>query len=107
MTSTNSKRAEAFYGWEVWKEARHRALERDCYLCQDCLDEYRQGLRADVKPAVLVHHIVPRKEEPEKELDLDNLRSLCSMHHEEHHPERRSKGAAKPATARKALIIKI
>jgi 5-methylcytosine-specific restriction endonuclease McrA len=61
----------------------------------------------------MVHHIIPRKERPDLELVMDNLRSLCATCHEEHHPERRAKAKRKteaqraPAGGHRMRVIKV
>lgn len=56
-----------------WEKVRKRALERDHYICQHCLQ--RDGRYV---PAEQVDHKVPfgGKSDPLR-LDLNNLQSLC------------------------------
>lgn len=72
------KKADPFYLSANWKRLRKMALERDHYLCQRCRR----------RVAVVVHHIVPVKECPEKMRDLSNLESVCAMCHNLLHPEK-------------------
>lgn len=83
------KQADPFYSSGPWRRVRAVALARDLGLCQECLALYRRDPTCKVRTADVVHHIKPRRTHPELELDLDNLISLCDMHHERHHPERR------------------
>lgn len=76
------KKADPFYLSSRWKAARLSALQRDCYWCQRC----------QKRPANIVHHLVPRTVNPDLELELSNLQSVCSTCHEQVHPE---KGASK------------
>lgn len=65
-----------WYGKGSWKRARMQALNRDHWLCQECL---RQGR---VRTAKEVHHLKPLELYPELGLELDNLESLCRECHE-------------------------
>ena len=87
----NYKESDPFYHSKEWKRLRAAALQRDCGMCQDCMDRFRDGLIRKPRRAVMVHHVIPRSERPDLELQLDNLRSLCATCHEEHHPEKRTK----------------
>ena len=55
---------------------RIQALNRDHWLCQECL---RKGM---INTAEEVHHIKPLEDFPELGLRLDNLESLCHACHE-------------------------
>ena len=86
------KETDPFYGTDAWKRARAKALRRDSYQCVWCRRAgrtitARNGMRLPV-PAVLVHHIKPRKAYPELGLCLDNLVSLCADCHDKAHPEK-------------------
>lgn len=85
----HDKQADPFYSSGPWRRVRTAALARDLGLCQDCLALYMANPDYQVKTAEMVHHIKPRKTNPELELSLDNLISLCDQHHEQRHPERR------------------
>ena len=67
---------QGFYHWPVWRRLRRLALQRDRYLCQDCLE------KGVIRTATEVHHVAPVDERPELALELDNLRSLCWECHE-------------------------
>lgn len=102
------KQTDPFYKRMPWKRARRAALERDHYICQDCLAAKQRGERRRPRQAVMVHHILPREDYPELELELDNLVSLCESCHNKRHPEkgkpRENKAAPAPSGVR---IIKV
>lgn len=83
-----------FYASSAWHRARQRALQRDRYICQDCLARAKALRRAGVKTsmaiqaATVVHHIVPYEQDPQKALLADNLVSLCGACHNARHPEK-------------------
>ena len=109
MRMQYEKQADPFYKRVAWQRARSQALERDHWMCQDCLALKRAGARIRVNPATVVHHIKPREEHPELALELSNLISLCERCHNKRHPEKggsdRSREAREaPAPAR---IIKV
>lgn len=64
---------ERGYGWR-WTKVRQAALERDRYLCQDCLDRGRTTV------ATQVDHIKPKAKGGGDE--LSNCRSLCRECHD-------------------------
>jgi 5-methylcytosine-specific restriction endonuclease McrA len=82
------KRADPFYKSAMWRRARRMALERDHYLCQDCMRRYLAREVRQIRTATVVHHIQPREEHPELALELDNLISLCEICHNRRHPEK-------------------
>lgn len=88
---------KGFYKKAVWRKLRAQALERDHYLCQECLRRKR------FTRATEVHHIKPLKELPEFGLTLSNLESLCRPCHEAT-KKRGKRGAAISASVR---IIKV
>ena len=65
-----------WYGKGAWKRIRLQALNRDHWLCQECLRNGR------ITSAREVHHKQPLEEFPELGLELDNLESLCHECHE-------------------------
>ena len=77
------KRADKFYHSTGWKRSRLAYLTSIGWLCEDCAEEARQGLRAetDIQPATDVHHVVPLSECWERRLDWSNFRGLCDAHH--------------------------
>lgn len=98
------KKADPFYLSGAWKRARLQALERDCYLCQECLRQMRAGRVLRPRHATMVHHIKPRSAYPELALSLDNLESLCNICHERMTPERRG-GKKEEKCARRIIVI--
>ncbi len=84
------KKTDPFYKKGAWKQARIAALERDHYICQDCLTAKKRGARIRIRQRkdLIVHHILPREDYPELELELSNLISLCEKHHNKRHPEK-------------------
>ena len=83
------KESLPFYHTLAWKRARAAALQRDQGMCAECMRQFRAGYGIRPRRAEMVHHIVPVKERPDLALELDNLQSLCYMHHEQLHPEKR------------------
>lgn len=68
---------QGFYQKAAWRRVRRQALERDHYLCQECLRHKR------FTRATEVHHKKPAEEYPELALTLSNLESLCWNCHEQ------------------------
>ena len=62
-----------FYQSKAWKVLRMTVMERDCWLCQECL---RRGI---YNSATDVDHIIPRSQGGSDE--LDNLQALCHECH--------------------------
>ena len=60
---------------ELWAAVRKRALERDHYLCQECL-KYGRKVAAQH-----VHHIKDTATHPDLFYVLSNLQSLCKPCH--------------------------
>lgn len=99
------KRADPFYKRKAWLAVRLLALERDQYICQECLRQYEQGKIIRPKRAEMVHHIKPRKLYPELELTLSNLESLCNTCHERMTPERRERNGGNEALRKQRVIV--
>jgi len=78
-TYIRDQKAKAFYKSRAWQAARRRALIRDHYLCQDCLEQNR------ITQADTVHHRVEISKDWSKRLDLNNLVSLCAACHNARH----------------------
>jgi len=88
-----------WYGKGAWKRLRVQALNRDHWLCQECLR------RGKITTAREVHHKLPLEEYPELGLELSNLESLC---HECHEATKAPRSQAKPKpTPRGVRVIKI
>lgn len=102
------KESEPFYHTGVWKRTAAERMRMDNYLCCDCMERFHSGGRGKVRDAEVVHHVIPRSERPDLELDIQNLRSLCKQCHNQRHPEKgRAKEAAKPTKPNRARVIKI
>lgn len=92
------KKREAFYGTGRWKALRKAALIRDHYWCVRCRR----------RPATTVHHVIPRTERPDLEMELDNLESLCPQCHEQVHPDRggkKNQGVRETPGAIRVIVI--
>jgi 5-methylcytosine-specific restriction protein A len=76
------KRADPFYYSPQWRALRLQALERDRWRCVVC------GQSVAGSGAARVDHIRPRKQHPELELVLGNLRTLCKLHDNQSHREK-------------------
>lgn len=68
-----SSQARGYDG--AWRRLATLALQRDMYLCQDCLD---QGIHTT---ATEVDHVLPVDTHPHLRLNLDNCRSSCHPCH--------------------------
>ena len=79
----DTMKAQGFYHSAAWRRVRRMALQRDHFLCQDCLKHGR------FKKATEVHHVLELEEHPELALELSNLRSLCWDCHEQTKDHRR------------------
>lgn len=64
---------ERGYGWS-WRKLRKQVLERDCYLCQECL---RNGRTTEGNQ---VDHIKQKAQGGTD--DMENLQTLCKPCHE-------------------------
>ncbi len=82
----------AFYRSGVWKALRLRKLEAIGYQCEECVREWRLGLRReeDIQLATEVHHVEPIGRNWSRRLDITNLKGECKAHHsaEKIHHER-------------------
>ncbi len=67
-----------FYCSARWRTLRLSKLRQDP-LCERC------KAQGTLVPATIVHHKVERRDEPELELEWDNLESLCPSCHSRHH----------------------
>ena len=68
--------SDPFYRSKDWFRARAKVLARDNYQCVFC----RVSVRG--KGLGIVDHIQPRKKRPDLSLELSNLQTLCTFHHE-------------------------
>ena len=73
------KKVDPFYRSKEWEQVRYQALLRDKYLCEKCGTKCL-GKKFN-RPSPNVDHIIPRKERPDLELKLSNLRTLCRSCH--------------------------
>ena len=71
-----------FYHSKEWKKLRTEALERDNYLCVECLKNGK------ITPADTVHHIKPLRIDQTGAEDLNNLETVCRACHNRLHRER-------------------
>lgn len=76
-----SLKKQGFYHKSAWRRLRKQALQRDNYLCRECLR------RGKITQATEVHHIMDLETFPSLALELSNLESLCWDCHEQtkHH----------------------
>lgn len=63
----------------TWQKVREMKARRDP-LCEECLRKGRPAMPLDI-----VHHIKPIETHPELRLVMENLRSVCTEHHDELH----------------------
>lgn len=73
---------DAFYKSKAWKSLRLEALQRDNYLCVECLKNGK------ITPADTVHHIKPLRIDQTGAEDLNNLETVCRACHNKLHRER-------------------
>jgi 5-methylcytosine-specific restriction endonuclease McrA len=52
------------------------------------MERFERGYGFRPKRAAMVHHVLPLDVRPDLALDLDNLRSLCVVCHNQSHPEK-------------------
>ena len=72
------KRLDRFRRTVAWYQARDSALDRDYHLCRVCNDGKHGRYLTD---RMEVHHIVPLVEDYSLRADIDNLVTLCHIHH--------------------------
>ena len=68
-----------FYSTDAWEVLRKAALQRDRYTCQHCGVLCAGKKRNGRSPHV--DHIEPRRDRPDLELTLSNVRVLCASCH--------------------------
>lgn len=103
----HGKQVDPFYKTPAWRRARREALERDHWMCQDCLAAQRAGAILRPRAATVVHHIVPIDQREDLRLELSNLVSLCEACHNKRHPEKGGHGEERPAPPVSVRIIKV
>ena len=79
ISKRSAKRVDPFYVSSEWRNLRDKRLRLDGYRCQDC-GELCLGRKRN-KPSPHVDHIKTRKERPDLQLNMDNLRTLCGPCH--------------------------
>lgn len=69
------------YGTKQWRILREQALFRDAFRCQHkgCGVILRRGVSH--QNSAVVHHLKPHKGNPDLFFDINNLQSVCWMHH--------------------------
>ncbi len=73
---------EQFRSSGEWQRKAEEIKQRDKYLCQLCLRNFK-GTRQQLNSRELsVHHIEPLEEAFEKRVEEDNLLTVCGIHHE-------------------------
>ena len=104
----NGRDGHQFYHSAAWKAARRARLEIDGGMCVECMREFEAGTRRKPRRATMVHHVRPITERPDLALDLNNMESLCDLHHNRAHPEKGGHGAAKKRPeAPRMRVIKV
>lgn len=66
-----------------WRRTREAVRERDNNICQLCLRNYKGALRPYEYEGLEIHHIIPIEEDENKAFDMQNLITLCKVHHEQ------------------------
>ena len=67
---------DSFYKSKDWYKLRAKVLARDNYQCAFCQVSVRGKGRG------IVDHIQPRRKRPDLALEISNLQTLCTFHHE-------------------------
>ena len=101
------KKADPFYKSRAWRNARAQALQRDGYLCRDCMEAKARGEMIRPRAATTVHHIQPVELRPDLRLDLDNLISLCDACHNKRHPEKGGQNGEKTEVPSAIRVITV
>lgn len=72
-----------FYHSAAWKKTRMAKLRSVSFLCEECVEECRRGLRRpeEVRVATDVHHVVELAQDWSLRLEWSNLQALCDAHH--------------------------
>ena len=64
-----------FYGTQAWRKLSRKVRARDGYRCTLCGADVRK------KYSGHVDHVIPRRQRPDLAMDINNLTTLCSFHH--------------------------
>ena len=75
----NKTKIDIFRSSGKWQSARAVAIQRDFYVCRVCLDMHGVYETNDLS----VHHIVPLCEDFNLRCDINNLITLCDIHHKQ------------------------
>ena len=102
----HGKICDPFYQTPAWRRLRKMVLERDHYLCQECLRRFERGYGMRPRAATVVHHIIQRSERPDLELTIENLESICAECHNREHPEKKMSEAQKREADRRKELTK-
>lgn len=94
------KRTDPFYSSTAWKKCRRIILQRDHFLCQECLK------RKVITQADTVHHIVEYQKDKTLALVESNLLSVCAPCHNKIHGDRASK-QYKPKRKRRVRVMTV
>ncbi|MES9740933.1 HNH endonuclease [Priestia megaterium] len=68
---------DGFYASSVWRKLRKRIILRDGAFCRRCVAIRNTHINMYDTENLEVHHIKPRSEYPELELEPTNLVTLC------------------------------
>lgn len=101
------KESNPFYHRAAWKRARLAALQRDRWMCRDCMERFEGGYGIKPNRATMVHHLIPLEERPDLALRLDNLISLCDECHNRRHPEKGGSAAPEKPAGVKLRVIRV
>jgi len=74
-------KADRFRSSKAWSMMSLRVRQRDGWRCVFCQRE-QDDLRDIIDNQISVHHITPIQEDYNKRLDINNLITVCSYHHE-------------------------
>ena len=82
------KLTDPFYLSEAWKKLRYQRIKLDKWRCQHCGISVRGKKYGGATPHV--DHVQPRQDNPDRELDIDALQTLCApCHNRKTHVDRK------------------
>ena len=73
------KRVDPFYLSKEWKAVRIQRIRLDNWRCLHCGVSVRGKAKGGATPHV--DHVVPRRTEPARALDISNMQTLCASCH--------------------------
>lgn len=76
---TGFEKYPKLYGSPQWRHTRLAVLDRDLFLCQQCLRMGKETLLTVSSP---VHHKTPHRGNRELFFDKDNLEAVCNDCHD-------------------------